>query len=201
MKDYLPLLTAQILREAALAHVARFAATRQGLRQVLQRRVKRWGMRALRSGIEPDEITAQEQSLALEIEKILDAMEELKVIDDESFAQSRTRNLMRTGRSRRAVQAHLLTKGVDSDLAEETVKETLETLTEATGEEAEFVAALILARKRGLGAFQRVDREGKDPHKILAIFARNGFSHEIAKRALAIEKDEAEDIIYRFRSL
>lgn len=193
--------TAQLLQEAALSHLARFATTRQGLRQVLHRRLKRWALRAERAGGEGEEITAQVRVLEGEIEKILDSMSEIKAIDDENFARSRTRNLLRAGRSRRAVKAHLLTKGVESDLVEETVGETLEHLSQESGEEAEFVAALILARKRGVGPFQRADREPKEPDRVMAVFARNGFSRDMAQKVLAADREEAEEMIYRFRVL
>ncbi|MDF7674109.1 regulatory protein RecX [Acetobacteraceae bacterium ESL0709] len=193
--------TAQVLHEAALAHLARFATTRQGLRQILLRRVRRWGMKAEKAGGESEEIASREAALQDEIEKILDAMTGLRAIDDENFARSRTRSLLRSGRSRRAVQAHLLTKGVESDLVEGAVTETLEHLTEESGADAELVAALILARKRAVGPFTRPDREAKEPEKIMAVFARNGFSRDLARRALTMEKDEAEEMIWHFRSL
>lgn len=191
----------QSLYEAALAHLARFATTRQGLKRILQRRVKRWIVKAGRAGVESEVLATKEQVLQGEIEKILEAMTELKAIDDENFARSRTRNLLRTGRSRRAVQAHLLIKGVEADLAQETVRETLEHLSEESGEEPELVAALILARKRALGPFVRADRKVVEPEKVMAVFARNGFSRDIARRALTMDKDEAEDMIYHFRLL
>ena len=42
------------LREAALAHLARFAATEIGLKRVLQRRVDRWARRAESEGALPE---------------------------------------------------------------------------------------------------------------------------------------------------
>lgn len=191
--------TPSALREAALAHLARFATTRRNLEQVLTRRVRRWGVRAQKAGMEAEEISRVEIGLRAVISEIVASMESLGAVDDAQFARSRARSLARTGRSRRAVAAHLMVKGVDGDTAEEALAESLGVGEQ--GREAELAAALVLARKRGFGPFQRPDRPEREYMKILAVFARNGFSQDVAQRALEMDRDEAEDLIIRFRSL
>lgn len=215
------------LREAALAHLARFATTRRNLEQVLVRRVRRWGVRALKAGMEESEIAACEVALRPLIAEIVAGMEELGAVDDAQFARSRARNLTRTGRSRRAVAAHLMVKGVDSATTETALEESLGSGEQAR--EAELAAALVLARKRRIGPFQRPpvapepERDDRneyryeyedEPHddrdssktlaksmvKIMAVFARNGFNHETARRALDMTREEAEEVIVRFRA-
>ncbi|QDH15273.1 regulatory protein RecX [Oecophyllibacter saccharovorans] len=190
--------TAASLREAALAHLARFATTRRNLEQVLSRRVRRWGLRAQKAGMAPEEIRQVEGVLLGEIPEIAAGMEALGAVDDAQFARSRARSLTRSGRSRRAVTAHLVVKGVDGETAQEALEASLGAGEEA--QQAELAAALVLARKRGFGAFRRPDRPERDPMKVLAVFARNGFSQGTAAQALAMERDEAEDLILRFRS-
>lgn len=56
-------------------------------------------------------------------------------------------------------------------------------------------------RKRGVGPFARPDRPEKERMKVLAIFARNGFTQDVASQALEMEREEAEDMIIAFRSL
>lgn len=191
----------QSLREAAIAHLARFATTRQGLRQVLQRRVKRWGVRAARAGMFAEDIALTEQECQPFIEDIVASMEEMGAVDDAGFARSKARNLSRSGRSRRAVQAQLQAKGVDGETIRHALDDSLGHAGDEKGRQAELAAALVLARKRGVGPFARPDRPEKERMKVLAIFARNGFTQDVASQALEMEREEAEDMIIAFRSL
>ncbi|MXV45271.1 regulatory protein RecX [Saccharibacter sp. 17.LH.SD] len=189
------------LREAALAHLARFSTTRQGLRVVLQRRVKRWGVRAVRAGLSREAFEAHEQDCLSLIDQIVASMEGLGAVDDAGFSKSRARSLTRSGRSRRAVKAHLLAKGVDVETVQQAVDESLGEVADETGQETELVAALVFARKRGVGPFQRPGQPEKDRYKVLAIFARNGFSQHIAHKVLSMDYETADEMILACRAL
>lgn len=201
MSEIPPAPNQRSLREAALAHLARFATTQHGLKQVLQRRVQRWAGRAARAGAEEDVIAKCEHRCDLWIDDIVVSMEKIGAVDDACFARSRARSLTRSGRSRRAVKAHLRIKGVQENTLDEAIDDSLGESSTEDGTHAELVAALILARKRGVGPFQRPERPKKERHKILAIFARNGFTQEIADHALTMDRTEAEELIFEFRSL
>lgn len=172
------------LREAALAHLARFAATEAGLRRVLQRRVDRWARAAEAEG-QPREATAaaaaRARALAAEVAA---AMVAAGAVDDAAFAESRARRLARAGRSRRAIAAHLSAKGV----AAETTAAAL-----PDGEEAELAAALAYCRRRRIGPFARAPEDADARRKGLAALARGGFPQGLARRALATPPAEAED--------
>lgn len=196
-----PVPDAASLREAALAHLARFATTEQGLRQVLDRRLRRWGVRASRAGLPNEDIESAIASLRPAIDGIVASMTDLGAVDDAGYARNRALSLTRTGRSRRAVEAHLANKGVDQDTTREALNDSLGERSDSSAQETELAAALVLARKRRLGPFQRPDREEEDPLKALGVFARNGFSRDVAQSVLDMDSDEAEDRIIAFRSL
>ncbi|AHK71223.1 recombinase A [Gluconobacter oxydans] len=196
-----PVPDAASLREVALAHLARFATTEQGLRQVLDRRLRRWGVRASRAGLPNEDIESAIASLRPAIDGIVASMTDLGAVDDAGYARNRALSLTRTGRSRRAVEAHLANKGVDQDTTREALNDSLGERSDSSAQEAELAAALVLARKRRLGPFQRPDREEEDPLKALGVFARNGFSRDVAQSVLDMDSDEAEDRIIAFRSL
>ncbi|MFT8346407.1 regulatory protein RecX [Gluconobacter oxydans] len=196
-----PVPDAASLREAALAHLARFATTEQGLRQVLDRRLRRWGVRASRAGLPNEDIESAIAALRPAIDGIVASMTDLGAVDDAGYARNRALSLTRTGRSRRAVEAHLANKGVDQDTTREALNDSLGERSDSSAQEAELAAALVLARKRRLGPFQRPDREEEDPLKALGVFARNGFSRDVAQSVLDMDSDEAEDRIIAFRSL
>lgn len=162
------------LQEAALAHLARYAATEAGLVRVLERRIQRW----LRSSGEAPESAAAAFAAAREVARALAAS---GAVDDAAFAEARTRRLTRAGRSLRAVAADLAAKGVNAEVAAQALPQD------------ELPAALMFLRRRRFGAFRA--GEGGDRQRELAAMARAGFSREVAERALSTGRDEAERVL------
>ncbi|MBU8543435.1 MULTISPECIES: RecX family transcriptional regulator [Roseomonadaceae] len=176
------------LREAALAHLARFAATEAGLRRVLQRKVDRWARAAEAFGLTDlaPAIAAGKQAAA-EVARSLAAA---GIPEDVAFAESRIRRLLRTGRSRRAALAHLAQKGVDAETAAAALP---------AGEGAELDAALALCRRRRFGPFAPAEVPPEAHRKALATLARAGFDRATAEAALGMEAEAAETRLFAFR--
>jgi regulatory protein len=177
-----------LLHEAALNHLARFAATETGLTRVLQRRIARWAQRAEREGQAAEAIAPIIASARAAAAKVARRMVAAGAVDDAAFAASRMRRLSRAGRSRRAISAHLAAKGVPG----ETAAETLETV-----EVDEVAAALAHLRRRRQGPFAASQPEEGDAAraaqmKALGALARAGFPREVAETALAMSAEEAE---------
>jgi regulatory protein len=167
------------LRDAALAHLAKFATTEAGLAGVLGNRVRRWARAAEAEG--QDTEAALTEGLAA-AKRVAAAMVTLGAVDDAGFAAARARRLARSGRSRRAMAAHLASKGIDAEDARAAMAEA----------PAEADAALALCRKRRIGPFARDAAEPALRLKWLGILARGGFSREVAEAALDAAPDEAE---------
>lgn len=198
-----------LLRATALAHLARFGTTRAGLTQVLERRVQRWARRAVEGGELSEEVESRTAPLGAVIAQVVADMVELGAVDDAAFAGSRARSLTRSGRSRRAVQAHLAARGVEA----ETVGAVLDDALGARGQDGqdvELAAALIFARRRRAGPFAPA-REGDEDavsgdeaavrrRKVLDAMARAGFGRATAEAALDMDPEEAEDRIIRMKS-
>ncbi|MFZ4407711.1 MAG: RecX family transcriptional regulator [Paracraurococcus sp.] len=176
------------LREAALAHLARFAATEVGLKRVLQRKVDRWARRAEAEGAAPEAIAPQAAAARDKAVVVARAMVAAGAVDDAAFAAARARRLTRGGRSRRAIAAHLGAKGVAAETAAAALP----------AAEAELDAALAQCRRRRIGPFATEDAP-EDPLaargarlKALAALARAGFGREVAEAALGMDPAEAE---------
>ena len=174
------------LREAALAHLARFAATEAGLRRVLERRISRWTRAAVAEGQPREAITASAAGLSAEIAGIAQSLVAAGAVNDAAFAESRARRLTRSGHSRRAIAAHLAAKGIESETAAAALPE---------GEETELLAALAFCRRRRIGPFARVTADAPARMKALAALARGGFAQGVARRALAMDPAEAEEML------
>ena len=157
---------AAALREAALAHLARFAATEAGLRRVLERRVDRWARRAEAEGAARDAVAAQAGEARRAAAEVARAM------------------TARAGRSRRAIAAHLAAKGVAAAVADAALPE---------GPEAELDAALAFCRRRRIGPFAAAAPDPAARLKALGALARAGFARGVAERVLDLDADGAEE--------
>ncbi len=197
--------TQPALHEAALSHLARFAATEEGLRRVLERRVDRWALRARdaarTAGDDPEateRIAAAAAASRATVAGVVARLQAAGVLDDRAFAESRGRSLGRAGRSRRASLAHLQSKGVGPELAREAVPEDAE---------AELAAAVAQARRRRVGPFaapaedDAADAARERGRRALAALARAGFTTEVARRALALDRPAAEALLLSRRRL
>ncbi len=176
------------LHEAALAHLARYAATQAGLLRVLDRRVDRWA----RAADAPEEAV---RAARLAARAVVTKLAATGVVDDAAFAAARARSLTRAGRSRRAVAAHLRARGVAGAALDDALPD---------DPDAELAAALMLARRRRIGPFRAapVDGaplDGEARRRELGVLARAGFAQEVAERSLAMDPAAAESLIIRAR--
>jgi regulatory protein len=176
------------LHAAALAYLARFAATEAGLKRMLARRIESWARAA---EAEPETIAAACAQARAAIPAIVARLVGSGVLNDSTFAQSRARSLARAGRSGRAIVAHLAAKGVPPPLAKRAMP---------ANPEQELAAALIHARKRRLGPWRKTDPAPETPGRELASLARAGYAQDIARRALGTAREDAEALIAAFRS-
>lgn len=165
------------LYEAALNHLARYAATEAGLARVLARRVDRWA----RAQGEDEATEAAAKGAKTKIPRILARLKAANVLNDDAFAESRARRLTREGKSRRAALAHLAAKGVGAEAAQAAI---------ADDPARELAAACAFLRRRRAGPF------GDAPElKVLGAMARAGFSQSTARAVLRMERQEAEALI------
>lgn len=166
------------LYEAAMNHMARYAATETGLAKVLVRRIDRWGQKQAADGNEDTaELSHSIRQAKAEIPSVLARLKESGILNDEAFAASRARRLTRSGKSRRATIAHLAAKGIHTPDVPNDPKR-------------ELAAACAYLRRRRAGPFGDAQSE-----KILAAMARGGFSQATARHALTLTCDEAEALI------
>jgi len=176
--------TESLLHEAAMAHLARYGATQAGVIRVLDRKIARWAA----SVTDAAEQVAAARATARAIVARLAAS---GAVNDAEFAASRARSLQRAGKSSRAIGAHLSSRGVSRELAEENVPEDAD---------RELAAAVIHMRKRRLGPFRTAVEKPETRRRELANLARAGFAHGVAAHALKLSQDEADALIIAFRA-
>lgn len=169
--------TPERLERSALAYLERFATSRENLRRVLMRRVS---ASATVHGTDPE-------AGAEAVEAILAKLERYGYLDDAAFAEMRSESLHRRGLSRRAIRYKLSEKGVAEAEIDRAVRK-LEAEAEREGEDPDLLAAMNYARRRRIGPFRQVAKEG-DFKRDLAALARQGFSYDIARQVLDVPED------------
>ena len=175
--------TPQSLANIALYYLQRFAASEASLRRVLQNRLRRVAIRR------PDFAADNElqQKLHSAIENIIEAHKKSGAINDKAFAEIKVNSLRRQGKSRRGIEQKLAAKGIQKTLVAEALESHAE---ELPPEEADYCAALALAKKRKLGPFRKKDADDDKKRKEFGVLARAGFSSAIAKRVLKAQIEE-----------
>lgn len=167
------------LREAALRHLERHAATSTTLSRVLANRIRRW---QAATTLEDEARTQAVAAARAAIPRVIEALVRIGALNDSGFAESRARRLAQAGGSRRRIAAHLAARGVA--LAVET---------------DEFGAALAYARRRRLPPFGPPPETPQERLKALAALARAGFPRDVAERVLATAREEAEAALLALR--
>lgn len=162
------------LEQAALNYLGRYAASTDGVRRVLRRRLRR-------QGLQPEHHDAAEAAIAAVLAKLA----RLGYLNDDAFAAARARRLAAQGRPRAAIAERLAAKGV----ARDGIDRTLRALA-AEDPAGDLAAAVAFAEKRRLGPWRRGAADDATRRREAATLARRGFSPSIARRI--VEADDAD---------
>lgn len=162
------------LRDHALAYLARYAASRQALRRVLVRRLRR---------LAPD----LEAERAREVlDAVLDRLAASRLIDDQALALARADSLQRSGRSMRAIAKDLAARGIGREAREAALRALLQ-----DDSEAELGAAWRLARRKRLGPFRAAEARQAARAQDLVTLRRAGFPGAVARAVIDADADDA----------
>jgi len=163
-----------LIENWALSYLGRFASSAENLRRVLRRRARR------RFG---GEASAEAEPL---IEALIVRYRDSGLLDDAAYAAARAGARLARGESVRRIAAGLAAKGVG---AEERAK-ALSALREGGGD-PDLAAACAFARRRRLGPFRRDAASPLDRDRVLAAFARAGFTRRVAEAVLSCPDPDA----------
>ncbi|MBL1147218.1 MAG: RecX family transcriptional regulator [Pseudomonadota bacterium] len=178
-------ITPRYLDNVAAYYLARYASSSVNLKRVLMRRAQR--------------SCAYHESPLEEAEEMIDALVErycqAGFLNDESYALNLARTLRAKGKSARMILQKMYEKGIDPELAQQSLKATDSNLLEnaETVEDAEDVAAWRFARRRKLGPFRAAADRSDYREKDLGRLARAGFSYGTA-RSILDQDDVPEEI-------
>jgi regulatory protein len=168
-------ITERSLKNVALYYLQRYASSSANLKSVLMRRVYR---SSAHHGSSMDEGEAL-------VDGVVIRLQELGLLNDAAFAEAQAISLHRRGNSQRAIKMKLFQKGLGGD----DIGTAIHALEEEF-EDAEFIAAAALVRRRRLGPYRDDEVRKELYEKDLTALARAGFSYDIAKQVVETETIE-----------
>lgn len=168
--------TPERLEKAALAYLERYAASREGVRKVLMRRVER----AARAGIaERDVATAA-------VDKVLEKLAAKGLLDDRLYAEGLAASLARRGLARGRIAERLKLKGV----AREEIASALGAVDDSGDDDS--ARAIRWAKKKRLGPFGDPAKRAARRMRDIAALARAGFEPELARKIVDADAEALE---------
>ena len=173
-------LTEKRLEKLALLHIDRYATSVENLRNVLMRRVEK---SARNQNIEKKDAEKW-------INEIITKLVNLRLLDDQAYAENRVRSLHRSGASQKKIMSILSNKGVSKVDTASAIS-----LLENEYYNRELMAANNYARRRRLGPYRLAENRKEKRDRDLASLARAGFKYNDAKSiidALSVELLEIE---------
>jgi len=173
-------LTEKRLEKLALLHIDRYATSIENLRNVLMRRVEK---SARNQNIEKKDAEKW-------INEIITKLVNLRLLDDQAYAENRVRSLHRSGASQKKIMSILSNKGVSKIDTASAIS-----LLENEYCNRELMAANNYARRRRLGPYRLAENRKEKRDRDLASLARAGFKYNDAKSiidALSVELLEIE---------
>ena len=150
------------LLKYAIYYLSKYSSSKKNLEYILKKKIRRIS----------DEKKIRFQ-LYKEIKIIIDKLEQLKLINDTIYAESKINALINQLKSKHYIKEYLIRKGISSKLVDEQIS-----LFYEKNQNLEKENALKFAKKRNLL------NDNTDYEKKLSKMARAGFSYEIVKEIL-----------------
>ena len=167
------------LRDLAYAYLEKYSPSKQQLKVYL-----------LKKYLTKIKGTKSKKEVTLIIDEIISKLEKNRVLNDEMNSDSKARMFLKRGYSLNKINQSLRNKGIDSKF----IKQSIDKIKEDEIE-PDFVSALKLCKRRRIGPLRPESNRELFYKKDMGVLARGGFSFELSKRILDLEKAEFDKLI------
>ena len=167
------------LRDLAYSYLEKYSPSKQQLKIYL-----------LKKYLTKIKGTKSKKEVTLIIDEIISNLEKNKILNDEMYSDSKARMFLRRGYSLNKINQSLRNKGVEDKY----IKLSIDKIKEDEIE-PDFVSALKLCKRRRIGPLRPDENRDLFYKKDMGILARGGFSFELSKRVLDLEKSEFNKLI------
>ena len=134
--------------------------------------------------------TKSKKEVSSIIDNIVSNLEKNKILNDEMYSDSKARMFLRRGYSLNKINQSLRSKGVEDRYIKQSINKIKEDQIEP-----DFVSALKLCKRRRIGPTRPESNRELFYKKDMGILARGGFSFDLSKRVLELEKDEYNKLL------
>ena len=162
------------LRKFAHSYLEKYSSSKQQLRTYLLKKFLKTGM----------QIASKKELLSL-IDVVIEDLEKQKLLSDKFYSHSKSSSYFRRGYSLNKIRYSLIKKGINEKYINESILK-------IKSEEAnpDFFSAIKLCKKRRIGAARVENNRTLFYKKDMGILARSGFSYEISKKVLELDKGD-----------
>ena len=167
------------LRDLAYSYLEKYSPSKQQLKVFL-----------LKKYLTKIKGTKSKKEVSSIIDEIVVNLEKNKFLNDEMYSDSKARMYLRRGYSLNKINQSLRNKGVENKF----IKKSIEKIKDENIE-PDFVSALKLCNRRRIGPLRPDENRELFYKKDMGILARGGFSFDLSKRVLDLEKKEFNKLI------
>ena len=162
------------LRKFAHSYLDKYSPSKQQLRTYLLKKILKKDMRA-----------SNKKELLNLIDIVVVDLEDQKFVSDKFYSDSKSRSFIKKGYSLNKIRYSLIKKGID----EKYIKGSILKI-KNDKENPDLFSAIRLCNKRRIGALREENNRNLFYKKDMGILARAGFSYEISKKVLDINKGD-----------
>ena len=119
------------------------------------------------------------------IDSVISTLIDQKFLSDKYYSDTKSKALLRKGYSLNKIRYSLIKKGID----EKYIKASISKIKENESE-PDFFSAIKVCKKRRIGPTREEGNRSLFYKKDISILARSGFSYEISKKVLDVQKEE-----------
>ena len=134
--------------------------------------------------------TMSKKEVSAIIDEVIKNLEKNRIINDELYSDSKARMYLRRGYSLNKINQSLRKKGIDNKY----VKQSIDKIKDSEIE-PDFVSALKLCKRRRIGPLRPESNRELFYRKDMGILARGGFTFELSKRILKLDKEEFNKLL------
>ena len=171
--------TAEEMRNFALAYVDKYAPSKQQLKTYLLKKYMK---------LSASDVRKKDVNKLIDI--VLSDLEKNKFINDKFYSESKANSMIQRGNSINKIRNYLIGKGIDDGF----IKDTVEKIKDDNSDQ-DFFSAIKICKKKRIGPARTEDNRTLFYKKDISLLARNGFDFETSKKVMDIEKDEYLKII------
>ena len=167
------------LRDLAYSYLEKYSPSKQQLKVYL-----------LKKYLTKIKGTKSKKEVTLIIDEIIQKLEKNRILNDEMYSDSKARMFLKRGYSLNKINQSLRSKGIDIKF----IKQSIDKIKEDEIE-PDFVSALKLCKRRRIGPTRPEENRELFYKKDMGILARSGFSFDLSKRVLDLEKNEFSKLL------